>query len=89
MRARLSVLALAMVGVASAANAETIVRPPVSLPPIVDHAMPPRGAHKVAIIDEYGNRYDRWGNRLDPAGHVIAPPHTRPGSLVIQNGPRA
>jgi hypothetical protein len=79
---------LAMIGAASAANAETIVRPQVDLPTIVDHARPPHGPHKVAIIDEYGNRYDRLGNRLDAQGHVIAPPRTRPGSTVIQNGPR-
>jgi hypothetical protein len=85
---RLSLLALAMISVASVANAETIYQPPVQEPPIVDTDMAPaHGLHQVAITDEYGFRYDRWGNRLNAVGHVIAPPRTPAGALVIQNGP--
>ena len=85
---RLSLLALTMIGVAGMANAQTIYQPPVQEPPIVDTDMAPaHGLHQVAITDEYGFRYDRWGNRLNAVGHVIAPPHTSAGALVIQNGP--
>jgi hypothetical protein len=77
-----------MIGVAGMANAQTIYQPPVQEPPIVDTDMAPaHGLHQVAITDEYGFRYDRWGNRLNAVGHVIAPPHTSAGALVIQNGP--
>ena len=86
MLARLSVLTLAAIAMAGVANAATITRPPVDMPPIVDNGMPPSGRHKVAFTDEYGFRYDKWGNRLDARGHVIAPPHSRPGATVIQNG---
>ncbi|MBV8186743.1 MAG: hypothetical protein JOY64_19955 [Alphaproteobacteria bacterium] len=85
MLVRLSLLALAAIGMASVADATTITRPPVNMPPIVDKGMPPSGPHKVAFTDEYGFRYDKWGNRLDARGHVIGPPHTLPGALVIQN----
>jgi len=55
---------------------------------LVDSASPPQhGPRKVVITDEYGFRYDAWGNRLNAAGHVIAVPRTLPGATVIQNGP--
>ncbi len=88
MLTRLSFLTLAMISVAGMANARTIWEPPVQEPPVVDSASPPaHGPRKVAITDEYGFRYDAWGNRLNSAGHVIAPPRTLPGATVIQNGP--
>jgi hypothetical protein len=88
MFARLSLLTLAMISVAGVASARTIWEPPVQEPPIVDYGSPPaHGPHKVAITDEYGFRYDAWGNRLNGAGYVIAPPHTPAGATVIQNGP--
>jgi hypothetical protein len=87
MLARLSALTLAMIGMVGTANAVTVTWPPVNLQPVVDHGMPPAGPHKVAFTDEYGFRYDKWGNRLDARGHVVAPPHSRPGATVIQNGP--
>jgi hypothetical protein len=88
MLTRLSLFALAMISVAGVANAKTIWEPPVQEPPIVVSTSPPaHGLHKVAITDEYGFRYDTWGNRLNRAGHVVAPPHTPPGATVIQNGP--
>jgi hypothetical protein len=70
-----------MVGLASVANAQSAGYRPFG------SDIPHRGgaAHKVAIVDEYGFRYDSKGNRLDPAGHVVAPPHTLPGARVIQN----
>jgi hypothetical protein len=86
---RLSLLTLAMIGVAGVANAETVYEPTVQLQPIVDNDMPTPGPHKVAITDEYGFHYDRWGNRLNGGGYVVAPPHTPSGALVIQNGPGA
>jgi hypothetical protein len=86
MFARLSLLALALIAVAGAASARTIYRPAVQVAPIVDNRSPPAGPHRIAITDEYGFHYDRWGNRLNGAGHVVAPPHTMPGATVIQNG---
>jgi len=87
---RLTVMALALVGVAGTASARTIYEPPVHPAPIIDTASAPaRGPHKVAITDEYGFRYDRWGNRLNAAGYVTTPPHTLPGATVIQNGGRS
>jgi hypothetical protein len=84
---RLSLLALTLIGVAGVANAATMTQPSSPpMAPIVDNTSPPAGKHKVAFTDEYGFRYDRWGNRLNGAGHVIAPPHTLPGAHVIQNG---
>jgi|EndMetStandDraft_6_1072998.scaffolds.fasta_scaffold177669_1 hypothetical protein len=41
----------------------------------------------MAITDEYGFRCNARGNRLNTAGHVIAPPRTLPGATVTQNGP--
>jgi len=38
--------------------------------------------HTATIKDEYGNRYDSEGNRLNGQGCVIAPPVTPPGSAV-------
>jgi len=81
-----SLLALTLIGMAGMANAATMTQasPPTSQ--IVDMRSPPPGKHKVALTDEYGFHYDRWGNRLNSAGHVIAPPHTLPGARVIHSG---
>ena len=78
MLARLTLLTLAMIAVAGAANAQSMTS---SLPSTAG-----RGPHKVAITDEYGFHYDSAGNRLNSAGYVVAPPHTLPGAAVIQNG---
>lgn len=86
---RLSLLTVTLIGVAGmagAANAATMTQPTPPASQIVDTTSPPAGKHKVALTDEYGFHYDRWGNRLNSAGHVIAPPHTLPGARVIQNG---
>lgn len=86
---RLSLMTLTLIGVAGMAgmaNAATMSQPSAPMAPIVDNSSPPAGKHKVAFTDEYGFHYDRWGNRLNGAGHVIAPPHTLPGAHVIQNG---
>ncbi len=72
MLTRLSLLTLAMISVAGMAHART---------------PPAQGPRKVAITDEYSFRYDAWGNRLNGADHVVAPPRTLPGATVIQNGP--
>ena len=76
MLARLSLLTLAMIAVAGAAQSMTSSMP----------SNAGRGPHKVAITDEYGFHYDSAGNRLNSAGYVVAPPHTLPGAAVIQNG---
>ena len=41
-------------------------------PPYVDEVVGPR---TTVIIDEYGRRYDRYGNRLDVDGYVIRNPY--------------
>ncbi|HEY4170649.1 MAG TPA: hypothetical protein VGM96_27895 [Reyranella sp.] len=86
---RLSLLTLTLIGVAGmtgAANAATMTQATPPRSQMVDMRSPPAGRHKVALTDEYGFHYDRWGNRLNSAGYVIAPPHTLPGAHVIQNG---
>ena len=83
---RLSLLTLTLIGVGGVANAATMTQATPPMGQIVDMRSPPAGKHKVAFTDEYGFRYDRWGNRLDSVGQVIAPPHTMPGARVIQNG---
>ena len=83
---RLSLLALTLIGVAGVANAATMTQATPPRGQMVDMRSPPPGRHKVALTDEYGFHYDRWGNRLNHAGYVIAPPHTPPGAHVIQNG---
>ena len=86
---RFSLLALTLIGaagIAGVASAATMTQPTPPPNQIVDMRSPPAGKHKVALTDEYGFHYDRWGNRLNGAGHVIAPPHTLPGARVIQNG---
>ncbi len=52
-------------------RASTAPRP---LPPPA--ATPPAGVP--AFQDEYGNRYDGQGHRLDAQGNIIAPPVSRP-----------
>jgi hypothetical protein len=44
--------------------------------------------HQAVIVDEYGFRYDRRGDRLNAQGCIIAPPVTLPGAGVFQNGAR-
>jgi hypothetical protein len=86
---RFSLLALTLIGaagIAGAASAATMTQPSPPTNQIVDTRSPPAGRHKVALTDEYGFHYDRWGNRLNGTGHVIAPPRTLPGAHVIQNG---
>lgn len=39
----------------------------------------------VAMTDEYGFRYDSFGDRLNAGGCVIPPPHTLPGARVVQD----
>jgi hypothetical protein len=67
---RIIVLALALVGVTGVAYAQPA------------HEC---SRHKVALTDEYGFRYDAQGDRLNGAGCIIPPPHTKPGAHVIQN----
>jgi hypothetical protein len=40
---------------------------------------------RVAIVDEYGFRYDARGDRLNAQGCIIPPPHTPPGGHAIQD----
>ena len=90
-------LTLAMMGVASIAYAQSTGMPagPSRAPESTTHqtmthreinqAMAPIGGqrYKVAITDEYGFHYDSRGDRLNAAGHVIAPPDTLPGARVL------
>lgn len=87
MLTRLSLLTLAMTGIASVAYAQSMASPAEPAQPQMSQAMPSgSGRHSVAITDEYGFHYDSMGNRLNAAGHVIAPPHTPSGARIIQNG---
>lgn len=71
---RIAVLALALLGVANIAHAQTVA---------TDMACQ---RHQAAMTDEYGFKYDAQGNRLDAKGCVIPAPRTAPGAHVIQNG---
>jgi len=57
--------------VANAIDSRAVNSYPVRYVP--SYVEPPRAA---ATIDEYGNRYDRLGNRLDRDGYVIPAPYT-------------
>jgi len=77
---RLLLLTLAITGVAGVAYAQSTS---TTLSPSMALAGGQR--HNVAITDEYGFHYDGKGDRLDAAGHIIAPPHTPPGARVLQH----
>jgi hypothetical protein len=57
--------------IANAMDSRAVNAYPVRYVP--SYVEPPRAA---ATIDEYGNRYDRLGNRLDRDGYVIPAPYT-------------
>ncbi len=85
MLTRLFLLTFAMMGVASIAHAQSTTSQTMTHRE-VSQAMAPIGGqrNKVAITDEYGFHYDSGGDRLDAAGHVIAPPYTHPGARVLR-----
>jgi hypothetical protein len=88
---RLFIMTLTVTGVATVAWAQPASTTPAAgatQPPMshreINQAMAPVGPrHKVAIVDEYGLHYDSRGDRLDAAGHLIAPPHTLPGARTL------
>lgn len=86
---RLFLLTLAITGVAGVAYAQSMdtTASPSMAPETTTQAMEPAGGqrHNVAITDEYGFHYDSQGDRLDAAGHIIAPPHTPSGARALQN----
>jgi hypothetical protein len=90
MLTRLSVLSLALLGVAGIAHAQTYnsSMPSGSMQSNGQEryqaVMPDSGTHAVAITDEYGFKYDSRGDRLDSRGHVIAPPMTPPGARALK-----
>ena len=91
---RLSLLSLALIGVAGVASAQMIASPPQPSPgdyqcevPGLLPAQPQqaemnwqsnRCGHSVAMRDEYGFRYDARGHRLNARGCVISPHNTTP-----------
>jgi hypothetical protein len=74
----------ALIVAAGAAQAQSPAHP--ANPPMPNQAQYGGGmggcGHTATIKDEYGNRYDSEGNRLNAQGCVIAPPVTPPGSAV-------
>ncbi len=85
---RLSFLTLAMAGIAGIAHAQSNAAPAATMQSSGSEryqAMTSDSAtHPVAITDEYGFKYDAQGDRLDPRGHVIAPPMTPPGGRALK-----
>jgi len=91
---RLSLLTLALVGVAGVASAQVISSPPQPSPgdyqrqaPGLQPAQPQQAemmgssrscGHQEAMRDEYGFRYDARGHRLNAQGCVISPHNTTP-----------
>ena len=90
---RLSLLSLALIGVAGGASAQVISSPPQPSPgdyqrqaPGLQPAQPQqaemmssgRCGHREAMRDEYGFRYDAHGHRLNAQGCVISPHNTTP-----------
>lgn len=80
---RTILIAATLAGVASVVAGGVLAQP-------VGNASPKAPAtcarhHYVSLVDEYGFRYDRVGNRLDAQGCVIQPPHTLPGAKVAQD----
>jgi hypothetical protein len=91
---RLSLLSLALIGVAGVASAQIIASPPQPSPgdyqrqaPGLQPAEPQqaemmsssrRCGHSEAMRDEYGFRYDARGHRLNAQGCVISPHNTTP-----------
>ena len=91
---RLSLLSLALIGVAGVASAQMISSPPQPSPgdyqreaPGLQPAQPQqaemnwqsqRCGHREAMRDEYGFRYDGRGHRINAQGCVISPHNTTP-----------
>jgi len=83
-------LTTALIVAAGAAQAQSPGYPagnPMPNPPMTNQAQYGGGGmgrcgHTATIKDEYGNRYDTEGNRLNAQGCVIASPVTPPGSAV-------
>jgi hypothetical protein len=77
-------LTTALIIAASAAQAQSAGHPAGN--PMPNQAQYGGGmggcGHTATIKDEYGNRYDSAGNRLNAQGCVIASPVTPPGSAV-------
>jgi hypothetical protein len=110
MMTRVTILAFALVGVASVAQAQS--RPPLDpygrpyvssapqptpgdpgtmapSPRAMDAApqMAPSRAmapEQPAFKDEYGNRYNSRGDRIDAAGRIMPPPVTPPGAPALR-----
>ena len=93
MTTRLAFLSIGLISAAGLAHAQATVPVPLHSPAptsaglhqaqAVAHTC--RNPQKVTITDEYGFHYDIHGDRLNTQGCVIQPPHTLPGTRVLQN----
>jgi hypothetical protein len=72
---RIALLAIALLGTITAGAAQA--------QPMMNHGC--YRHFRVALVDEYGFRYDARGDRLNAEGCIIAPPHTPPGARAIQD----
>ena len=84
---RFSFLTLALVGVASVANAQMQPMPGARYDSRYDsryQAMSDDATYPAAITDEYGMRYNARGDRIDARGHIMPPPVTPPGARALR-----
>ena len=91
MNIRLSLLTLALVGIAGGAVAQTYSQAGVPMRPSYAYGNEryqamrgDDGSYAPAITDEYGMRYNSRGDRIDARGRIMPPPVTPPGARALR-----